>query len=1551
MPETDARTLANLKKRRGVARASLTRLGTKVGELEGATDNPDTLDHAKRLTTKLEVLDAEYKTHHYAIVDLTDDETALLAEQETLDAHDESVAQLGIRLEHLITACAKSPDSNPHKIATKQLARLKNKLSSVDSSIASLSSDDDNSCLLKQHQEQLSEFKKELSDVRNSLLSLDLEDDDEVLLSQSDVEKAIFDCSLNIKKLLHTPTSTSPPASGVKLPKLDVPTFNGDILMWKTFWEQFCISVHDRSNLSDSEKLVYLQHAFKDGTAKRVIEGLSRSGEHYTEAIKSLKSRYDRPRLIHQTHVRMIVEAPSLKDGSGKELRRLHDTIQQHLRALKALGHEPSPAFITSMLELKLDVATTFEWQKHSQSSTDVPPYHELLEFIDLRAQASEASASDPTKKAPRNELRPTSVKRMLNPSKPVASHAASADAITGNCVLCKSDKHPLYICSKFKALPHDKMISTLRSNGLCLNCLRPGHFVRDCRSVHRCKKCQNPHHTLLHIEAKEENPSPVQGPPNLPNLSTTTPIPTHAAMGIKSNLLLMTCRVLVNAPDGSSVEARALLDSASSTSFVSERLAQGLRLPRSHQSTRISGVAGLSCNSSTQHITTFKVSSLHSPSKKIDVTAVVVPRVTCDLPLHPVPLDPKWDHLTHIQLADPGFGIPGKIDLLLGVEVFVEVLRYGRRLGAPGSPVAFETEFGWVLAGGTDSCSPTHQIITHHTSLLCGDDILRQFWEIEEKPMVHNTLTPDERLALDHFKIQHSRLGDGRFLVPLPKKPGAQLLGESRSQAVRRFISFERSLHSRGHFGEFEAVIDEYFQAGHAERVPASDLEKPTQRVFYLPMHAVRKESSTTTKVRAVFDASAKSQTGVSLNDILLVGPTVTSPLIDVLLRFRLHRIALTTDISRMYRAITLTQSDRDLHRFVWRKDPSEPLKDYRMTRVTFGVSASSFVANMCVKQNAVDLASKYPLAARVVDDSFYVDDGLTGADTIDEAIELHDQLQSLFGEGGFLLRKWNSSEPSVLQHIEPELRDSQSIHPMPDPNEYTKTLGIDWNAGLDHFRITISDFPHLDNLTKRTLVSDIAKTFDVLGWVSPAIIKSKIFLQRLWEEKVDWDDPVPSTIHEAWSQWRSELNLLSEHHIPRCYFPKNSNVVSMQLHGFSDASEQAYAGVVYLRTVDSAGCIHTSLVMSKTKVAPIKRLTIPRLELCGAHLLAQVLHHCKEVFSLSLKDVFAWTDSTIVLNWLTGNPRRFKTYVGNRVSSIMELIAPDRWSHVNGSGNPADCASRGLFPSELLNFYLWWDGPRWLKLSPGEWPKQCTLPPVDPSQESGEICLHTAVIPCQPVMSLEQFSSFTRLLRVTAWLIRFSRNCRARKNELNRITGPLSVQELNQAKTYWISVSQKEYFAKEIKTLQSKARVPQSSSLLSLNPLLDEVGLLRVGGRESNSKLSYQNQHPLIIHGKHPLTKLLIRSEHNRLLHAGPTLLTASLCRQLHIVGCRKVVRSITRSCAICRRRSARPQPPLMGQLPMERITPDAVFDKVGIDFAGPIYMKKVPCVSQQS
>ena len=451
----------------------------------------------------------------------------------------------------------------------------------------------------------------------------------------------------------------------------------------------------------------------------------------------------------------------------------------------------------------------------------------------------------------------------------------------------------------------------------MCLNCLCPGHHVRTCTSLHKCRVCQKPHHSLLHIEYKGGVPSsstsnsapiPIS---TTPAVSGSTPAPissSHAATGIRSDVLLMTSSVLAESPDGSVMEARAMLDSGSSASFVSERLAQCLNLHRSNQSTRITGVTGFVRNSS-QPIASLQISSLHRPDAKFNVTAVVVPCVTSDLPLQPIPSDHKWNHLSNIQLADPNFGQPGRIDLLLGVDIFAEVLLHGRRHGPQGSPVALETQLGWVLAGGTGSDAKPI-VATHHVMVHTGDDLLRRFWEVESLGDKYN-LTPEESEVLEHFQINHTRSEDGRFVVPLPRNLKSQSLGESRSQAVRRFLSFERSLHSKGRFPEFKIVMDEYFNQGHAELVPVVDFEKPSHSVFYLPIHAVTKQSSTTTKVRAVFDASAKTSTGVSLNDTLLVH----SSLVDVLLRFRWHRVALVADVSRMYRAIALTPQDWDLH------------------------------------------------------------------------------------------------------------------------------------------------------------------------------------------------------------------------------------------------------------------------------------------------------------------------------------------------------------------------------------------------------------------------------------------------------------------------------------------------------------------------------------------------------------------------------------------------------------------------------------------------------------
>ncbi len=316
-------------------------------------------------------------------------------------------------------------------------------------------------------------------------------------------------------------------------------------------------------------------------------------------------------------------------------------------------------------------------------------------------------------------------------------------------------------------------------------------------------------------------------------------------------------------------------------------------------------------------------------------------------------------------------------------------------------------------------------------------------------------------------------------------------------------------------------------------------------------------------------------------------------------------------------------------------------------------------------------------------------------------------------------------------------------------------------------------------------------------------------------------------------------------------------------------------------------------------------------------------------------------------MLNWLTGNPRRFKTYVGNRISFIIDQISPERWRHVPGTQNPADCASRGLFPLQLKDHNLWWHGPDWLRSDARLWPKQTISVPEPIDVEEREIFNATTVTSDesnQPIIPADRFSSFTHLKRVTAWNFRFINNTRSSLSNRSHLTA----SELNTAENYWLMVSQRESFPKEVEAAKKMQPLAKNSKLQPFRPLWDaDNSVLRVGGRMTNSSLSCSQSHPVILDGKHLLTKLIIRADHLRLMHAGPTLLLSSLNQRFHVVGARRTVRSITRRCITCRRLTVEPQDQLLGQLPTERVTPAPPFEKTGVDYAGPFQIKHYICL----
>ena len=388
------------------------------------------------------------------IIDAVADDKAAAAEQSELDNHDDGIASLQVRLETLLRSPTISPFTltpDVRIVAERRLDQQDARLFLAKTAVSRLTSSQMDLHMVNLYQEELGEFKKELSEIRNEVLTIFKEGSDDLIGKVLQLDRQLFDLSVIVKCLLYNPdstealaTSSTVPASktrGVKLPKIDIPIFNGELLNWQSFWEQFCIAIHDRNDISLTDKLVYLRHSLTDGTAKSIIEGLSSSGDEYPKAIEALKNRFNCSRLLHHTHVKRIYEIPNVKEGSGRELRKLRDVSQQHLRALKAKSQEPSGPFIASLLELKLDQNTLFEWQKASQGSKDVTQYTELLEFRNLRAQASKSCSSDSKKSI-------CDVRRQFSGNgRQITSFAANTIDSNYNCVVCKTETHPLYAC------------------------------------------------------------------------------------------------------------------------------------------------------------------------------------------------------------------------------------------------------------------------------------------------------------------------------------------------------------------------------------------------------------------------------------------------------------------------------------------------------------------------------------------------------------------------------------------------------------------------------------------------------------------------------------------------------------------------------------------------------------------------------------------------------------------------------------------------------------------------------------------------------------------------------------------------------------------------------------------------------------------------------------------------------------------------------------------------------------------------------------------------
>ena len=1344
-----------------------------------------------------------------------------------------------------------------------------------------------------------------------------------------------------------------------KLGPLTLPDFHGKYSDFTSWYDIYKSQVHNDPSLSNVQKFGYLRSSLK-GLALKLVDKLPVTDANYTVALEKITKTFQKNASILKDCIREFNEQPHITNPTSNNLRELAVTSDQIISVVDSLpaefnGRDPWLLYIMSV---KLDPETKRDWSKHT-SQMENPKPSDLIDFLMDRAHTFQDLDMKPTK---------SSVIVNRNP-RSRASLSTSTNTLLICPVGCKQ-AHPLFRCKKFLSMKAFERRKALETIVICKRCLRNDCIYPNACDT-KCRRCNGQHNVLLHVYENGEGhrsdqvvqttkPTSIQPSPKASSsLPAQSPMPQNS-LSCHSNsnnnyCLLATAIVNTMDSDGEMHTCRVVLDGGSQTHFMTEKFCNFLRLSRRSIYTSIHGIGDISTSANIECSTTiFSRSSDYA----IQVPFTVMKRISNKMPDLNFETS-KWKVPSHLELADPFFNVSNEVDILIGAGLAYALLKPGQIKLGPNLPVLQNTHLGWVVAGDIQ-LSPNHNQVVFSAIATKTDSSLEtqiaRFWDIEDTPNGQTPMSKEDEECENHFKATVKRTESGQFLCRMPFLPNVSSLGESRGTVLKQFLNMEKKLHAKPEvLADYQKFMDEYLNLEHmtlvAENKDSMVRTHANTPAYYLPHHAVFKTDSSTTKTRIVFNASFKTTSSLSLNDTLMVGPVVQDNLLNHILKFRRHPVAITGDIAKMYRMFLIDPADRDFLRILWRSDPQLPLQEYQLNTVTYGTACGSYLATRCLKQLGEDCAESHPKASRQME-NFYVDDWTSGADTVQEAIDLKDEMKDMLQTAGMQIRKFSSNSEEFLQSCSLEDREVQLPFKF-DYDDTVKTLGIRWNPSIDAFQFIVSLVENQVN-TKRSILSNTAKIFDPPGLLGPIITKAKLFMQQLWEIKIDWDKSIPYTVDLCWNEFYLGLEDINQIQFPRCVInPKHR---SLQLHGFCDASEKAYGACIYIVSLDENGnLLSSNLLCSKSRVAPLKKISLPRLELCGAVILSKLISFVAQIMKLQFSSIYAWTDSTIVLAWLAKPPNSWKTFIANRVTEIQTLLAPMNWHHVASMDNPADILSRGCDASDLIDNHLWLHGPfhrsnRFIA------PKDNLIEPTiiqcqQIESETRKIIQSHLIQNNDLIQSLiHRFSSISKIERILVFVFRFYSKVRNPIGRPSRILSSSQIvnatqntfvtrDEIWNVLTTIIRLVQQASFASEIECLANNRPLNVNSKLLNLTPFLDQSKLLRVGGRNHHGNFSENQRHQIILPSDSQLTTLLMEREHKRLLHAAPLLLLGHFRNTYWPLNGRRLAKRIYHNCVTCFRTNPTIQHQIMGSLPRERIDFERPFLNAGVDFGGPI------------
>ncbi|XP_063397214.1 uncharacterized protein LOC134681506 [Mytilus trossulus] len=1143
---------------------------------------------------------------------------------------------------------------------------------------------------------------------------------------------------------------------------------------------------------------------------------------------------------------------------------------------------------------------------------------------------------------------------------------------------------HTLNKCRAFRNKPIDERRKLLKDKNICFRCCESNtHIQRNCPSsgTVKCDICSSNHATALHVDnfQRNFNTPPIalssNGGESAQNSEPNSSTPVVKAMcsqvcgdyfSGKSCAKTVLVTIYQKNQRANAVKTYALIDDQSNRSLMKPELSALLNAQGEEISYTLSSCSGK------VNITGKKISNLIVESLDANVALDLPPLIECDgIPNIrseiPTPeIAAYYNHLWDIASNIPQIDENCEILLLLGRDIIEAHHVMDQRIGPRGSPYAQKLPLGWTIIGETclDKTHVPEVVNVNKTFLVKGDrpSLVQpcvNAFEVYEKDSfgknVFQTTNHDDKIAMsiddkEFLKIMGKEFkqdDDKNWIAPLPFREDRQRLPNNEQLAMKRARSLDHSLRrdqtKMQHFLTFMAHI---FENGHAELAPELD---NNSECWYLPIFGVYHPKKPD-QLRAVFDSSAKYG-GVSLNDVLLSGPDLANSLIGVLMRFRKDQVAVIGDIRQMFYCFRVSEDHRDYLRFLWYKDnnPSNELTKYRMCVHAFGNSPSPAIATYGLRKTAALGENVYGSDVKdYIENNFYVDDGLISLPSASEAISLmkrsKDALEKI---GNIELHKIASNNKEVMNAFPQEelAKNLKEIDLDCDRLPSQRSLGINWDLDSDSFTFQIDS--GIKPFTRRGVLSTINSIYDPLGFIAPVVIKGKLLMRSLIQESQDWDSPLSPQQYSEWKDWKTSLVDLEHVKIPRTYFAEPySSTLEKTIHIFSDASEKAIGAVAYLSAQRSDHDRQYGFVLGKAKVAPSHGHTIPRLELCAAVLAIELAESVTEHLDIPPEKFRFFTDSKVVLGYISNDSRRFYTYVANRVAKIRKFSKASQWSYVHTGNNPADQATRSIAVNDLQTS-MWLHG---LTRTIGENSISETEYQLQDPSEDKEVrnvsCLKTKISDISNMGSqrFDRFSDWNKLVGTIARLQHIVDSYQGKASCHHGRGWHLCGESLNlvnsrRAEINIIKAVQEETYTDELLSCVEGKNIPANSPLVSLNPFVDQEGILRVGGRLSHADIEINEKHPIIIPGKHHIATLLIRKFHHQVKHQG-RLITNGAIRTggYWITGSKRIVSSMIHKCIICRKLRGKLQFQKMADLPVDRLEPGPPFTYVGVDCFGP-------------